>query len=106
NGDLANWMVPGKMVKGPGGAMDLVAGAKRVVIVMEHTTKDGRSKLLRSCSLPVTGRGVVKLVITDLGVFDVRPGRGIALRELRPGITLDEVRAKTECRFDVELSSS
>jgi 3-oxoacid CoA-transferase len=83
-----------------------VAGAKRVVIVMEHTTKDGHSKLLRSCSLPVTGRGVVKLVITDLGVFDVRPGRGITLRELRPGITLDEVRVKTECRFDVELSSS
>jgi 3-oxoacid CoA-transferase len=106
NGDLANWMVPGKMVKGPGGAMDLVAGVKRLVIVMEHTTKDGHSKLLRSCSLPITGRGVVNLIITDLGVFDVRPGGGITLRELRPGITLDEVRAKTECRFDVEISSS
>jgi len=106
NGDLANWMVPERMVKGPGGAMDLVAGAKRVVVVMEHTAKDGRSKLVRSCSLPVTGRGVVKRVITDLGVFDVRPGSGIALRELRPGITLDEVRAKTECRFDVEFSSN
>ena len=103
NGDIANWMVPGKMVKGPGGAMDLVAGVKRVVAVMEHCAKDGSPKLLPRCALPITGRAVVNLIITDLGVFDVKPGGGLVLRELNAGVTLDEIRAKTGCPFEVAL---
>ena len=103
NGDIANWMVPGKMVKGPGGAMDLVAGVKRVVAVMEHCAKDGSPKLLPRCALPITGRAVVNLIITDLGVFDVKPGGGLVLRELNTGVTLDEIRAKTGCAFEVAL---
>ena len=103
NGDIANWMVPGKMVKGPGGAMDLVAGVKRVVAVMEHCAKDGSPKLLPRCALPITGRAVVNLIITDLGVFDVKPGGGLVLRELNAGVTLDEIRAKTGCAFEVAL---
>lgn len=106
NGDIANWMVPGKMVKGPGGAMDLVAGVKRVVAVMEHCAKDGSPKILPSCSLPITGRGVVSLIITDLGVFDVKPTGGLVLRELNAGITLDEIRAKTGCAFEVNLTTA
>lgn len=101
NGDISNWMVPGKMVKGPGGAMDLVAGVKRVVAVMEHTAKDGSSKILKHCTLPITGKGVVGLIITDLCVFEVKPGGGLVLIELHSGVGLAEVRAKTATAFEV-----
>ncbi len=104
NGDLANWMVPGKMIKGMGGAMDLVAGVKRVVVVMDHCEKSGASKFKRECSLPLTGKGVVDLLITDLGVFEIdRKGGGARLIELASGVSLDEIRAKTEAQFDVGI---
>ncbi|HYD87445.1 MAG TPA: 3-oxoacid CoA-transferase subunit B [Vitreimonas sp.] len=100
-GDLANWMVPGKMVKGMGGAMDLVAGVKRVVVVMEHTSKDGASKLLTRCTLPLTGVNVVDLVITDLGVFEIdkHGQQPMKLIELADGVTLEEITAKTQAPF-------
>lgn len=101
NGDIANWKIPGKMVKGMGGAMDLVASAKNIIVAMQHTNKAGESKLLPQCSLPITGLGCVKKVVTELGVFDITE-RGFELKEVAPGVTIEEVKAKTLGRLVIE----
>ena len=104
-GDIANWMIPGKMVKGMGGAMDLVAGVKKIVVIMDHNAKDGGAKILKECTLPLTGKGVIDMIITDLGVFEIVDGH-MRLTELAPDVTVDEVRERTEGLFEEDLQAA
>jgi 3-oxoacid CoA-transferase subunit B len=105
-GDLANWMVPGRMVKGPGGAMDLVAGVRRIIVLMEHVARDGSAKFRKQCSLPLTGRNVVDMLITDIAVFERNQRTGpFRLLELAPGVTIEEVRAVTDAAFEEEVAA-